>query len=1090
MNGNIIGEEFDEFVLNQISQRQNTQGSGFNSSSRSIDNIQYLTNRNAWVKLASSVEISDGKIDLVEDFKKASKPLKKKQTASIDYTNQNAGKERLKKLEIENPDSFLGSKLAENAILFNTFSSLGDRTKDKIYTPRYGVTATNSLWNNSSYGLGGTQQGITPPPGIQDVQINCINRGSIRKATVTLKAYNKFQFEIIEILYLRLGFTMMLEWGWDKYLNKDGSLETTTTTLVEDKWFQSKNISQLDMLNFIQSYREKYQGNYDGFFGKVSNFSWGFDSDGTYNITINLITLGDVIESLKTNVSPPLSIFESITVDDNTNSPPKLKGLNDNNIFANLKDKNIIKSATLNVIGYFLYSKIKNLDWGSKNPNTNYFSLKDTLNKFTETSTSSAGTGAKGTTVVNKGYPTQDNAKDNFNYFIRLGEFLNNLKPLLVPQISNGEESIFYQIEFDTTSNNRISYFPNQISLDPRVCIFKPSFNELGISGVKPPLYLDSLKNYVERKNEDSYGNLMNLYLNFDFISSLILANKSEEFSLYQFLKGLCNGINQSLGGVNKLEPVIKDDYFITLIDQTYSPPPPSNKTDIVDLEVYGYNVSNNSSNFVKKIDFQTQITPKLSSMISIGATAAGSNSRDIDGTAFSKWSNGLIDRFNQSIYSSVGSLIEINSNQSQIDKETKEKKDRFRSFLKDNKKYFNQAQLKDNQEGWTSINYPNIQNGVYTFDDLYHIYSEIERIRIQNKRYTKDEILNSLDKDYYLYLLSSFGGTANGITMVDSANSSGSEKIYSIDTRFSKYSTLNESWMEKGKILYKEYLTSLNNQRFEEDKTPSTLIGFLPLTFNVDLDGISGVKIYNKLNIRTDFLPSNYPESLKFIISKVDHKISNNNWETSLSTLTQTISEPYKTLSQTLTKKTNGSSPDNDRPFLILDGRNNRNLISVNDVLKELNPTAIPKFTEFFKILQSSYSGYTVIINSINRTWVKQRSLYLQNPQNALPGLSKHNYGMAIDLNIETPPSTTKRTLIKSNREPWIEEGLHKVAEQSGLIWGGNISGYVDCVHFAVDFNLKNTYNSISEKFPYLGDDPLDPITLAKIDKSSIKII
>ena len=96
----------------------------------------------------------------------------------------------------------------------------------------------------------------------------------------------------------------------------------------------------------------------------------------------------------------------------------------------------------------------------------------------------------------------------------------------------------------------------------------------------------------------------------------------------------------------------------------------------------------------------------------------------------------------------------------------------------------------------------------------------------------------------------------------------------------------------------------------------------------------------------------------------------------------------------------------------------------------------------------------------------------------------------MAIDLNIETPPSTTKRTLIKSNREPWIEEGLHKVAEQSGLIWGGNISGYVDCVHFAVDFNLKNTYNSISEKFPYLGDDPLDPITLAKIDKSSIKII
>ena len=32
---------------------------------------------------------------------------------------------------------------------------------------------------------------------------------------------NKFQFELIELVYLRLGYAMMLEWGWDKFQSYD-----------------------------------------------------------------------------------------------------------------------------------------------------------------------------------------------------------------------------------------------------------------------------------------------------------------------------------------------------------------------------------------------------------------------------------------------------------------------------------------------------------------------------------------------------------------------------------------------------------------------------------------------------------------------------------------------------------------------------------------------------------------------------------------------------------------------------------------------------------------------------------------------------
>ena len=60
-------------------------------------------------------------------------------------------------------------------------------------------------------------------------------------------------------------------------------------------------------------------------------------------------------------------------------------------------------------------------------------------------------------------------------------------------------------------------------------------------------------------------------------------------------------------------------------------------------------------------------------------------------------------------------------------------------------------------------------------------------------------------------------------------------------------------------------------------------------------MEGISGMKIYNRLNVDTRFLPSNYPETLDFIITKVNHKLANNNWTTTLETQATKIIEDNK---------------------------------------------------------------------------------------------------------------------------------------------------------------------------------------------------
>ena len=164
------------------------------------------------------------------------------------------------------------------------------------------------MWNSSNaYGLGGNQFGITPPPGLISADIKAKNRGSIREANIVIKANNKFQFELIELLYLRLGFSMLLEWGWNKYNSAStdavaGTYKTTKSTLMETYWFQQTKTAFTDVLDKIEQQRMSYEGNYDGFLGKVVNFDWKFNPDGTYDITLKLITVGDVIESLKVNL--------------------------------------------------------------------------------------------------------------------------------------------------------------------------------------------------------------------------------------------------------------------------------------------------------------------------------------------------------------------------------------------------------------------------------------------------------------------------------------------------------------------------------------------------------------------------------------------------------------------------------------------------------------------------------------------------------------------------------------------------------------------------------------------------------------------
>ena len=51
-------------------------------------------------------------------------------------------------------------------------------------------------------------------------------------------------------------------------------------------------------------------------------------------------------------------------------------------------------------------------------------------------------------------------------------------------------------------------------------------------------------------------------------------------------------------------------------------------------------------------------------------------------------------------------------------------------------------------------------------------------------------------------------------------------------------------------------------------------------------MDGLSGIRIFDKLTVNSKYLPKNYTDTLNFIITSLDHKFEQNKWVTQVGTL------------------------------------------------------------------------------------------------------------------------------------------------------------------------------------------------------------
>lgn len=264
----IFKDTFPSFVNTQINQRQ------FNTlPTRHPQDLSYLNSRKAWVRLTSGVNILTGITD------------------------------------IEGKDTYDNS-LAKQYVLQG--GTLYDNTLNGVYTGslREGIGSNSNMVYSTTTPSGKLHRlGIRPMPGITDVDIKSKSAyGSLREATINFVCWDIKQLEDLELLYMRPGFTSLLEWGWSPYISNDDKYISRID-------YDDNIISETPSGSLQEIYKTLYNksieqsANYDTLIGFIKNFQWSFRDDGGYNCTTTIISFGEVLESLKINYTTPNEKF-------------------------------------------------------------------------------------------------------------------------------------------------------------------------------------------------------------------------------------------------------------------------------------------------------------------------------------------------------------------------------------------------------------------------------------------------------------------------------------------------------------------------------------------------------------------------------------------------------------------------------------------------------------------------------------------------------------------------------------------------------------------------------------------------------------
>jgi len=765
--GKIIGESFDEYVDLQVKIRQKKLGSTY----RSDELLTKITSKNPWLRLTSGIETSEEKANEI----------------GLDgFTN------------VARAYQLQGGPLR--------FITDIDSNR---YTPRGGVISNYGDDPTQAYGYNSSAEyGLVPVPSLESFSITPKNNGSLTQADITIKCYNKSQFQIIETLYLRLGFTLLLEWGHSVYSTNEGELISNPINKQVSNHFLNpgKDDPLKQIQDLIAEERETSCGNYDGLVGRVTNFDWSVTPDGHYTAKVKLTSTGDVIDSLRINnplPSAPVKTGEKEdqeipNYEENVESTPLGRIIRS---FKDALDGNNIEIAK--VFGRPIEEKKGNFLQGLFNTlNVRYYSNDALTNsKITRAAKFKAGAYNDQQNLANREIlRVNGQGRGDYFYYIKFGALLRIIQNFLLIYDTQHNNTPLTKIDWKYNDNQCFIPLQEVFSADPRILLVPSLF-----SGKKNAANRKVVDVNFEGINStigtEFYGdgnnftfNFMHAHINMNFVIEALTDNigSENEILLIDFIQTLCEGINQSLSNLVQLEPFHdQNDNTLYIVNKCNSDELLEEKGLLKTPTKFRVGLlpqgGKKEGSFVKDVSIGSTIPPNFATQIAIGAQANDSELSS-NSAPFSNWNKGLTDR-----------IITEKKTAAQIDKEKREAEEAAAEQAAKEEKEF--EELKQSALAAAKL------NNEYDFRD----------------------------------------------------------SLFNLESAVKEYFKIRTSKLEK------------------EQQSRAIAPIIIPISLNLKIDGLSGMKIFQKYTITEDFLPDNYQDSIEFIIKGLSHSISEGGWTTTI---------------------------------------------------------------------------------------------------------------------------------------------------------------------------------------------------------------
>ena len=796
MGTETIGSGFSQSIKAQLKAREGL----FSTRERENDQLLYMNSNGSWARLVSSVN-----------------------TLTYEEILE------LKKFEVGPKDVQGDNTLAYNNVLLGGTKAQTVPTKGGIdTTPNYNPIILNddktvtagqprtSQYNNYA------SLGFRPSPGIETVSVESKNTyGTLREAKIKITAWTLEDLEVIQALYLRPGYSMLLEWGHSMYINNDGTLKKDGVGSLYNEFLNDSCKTGREIEEELNQKREDNDNNYDAMYGYVKNFNWGYRQDGGYDCEVTLISKGSILESMSIKFDPANTLYVKNTETKDTRElvSPFHKFFHD---LAKVKqtefnEKDLKKAINEEEKGN--YSKLRRFngywidldtsgdldDFEDRGQFITLGTLLDFYNNYVSpVDPANEDEEGNGEYKLIKYYTGQTDASLSGPYE-QIGKYVTaishfSIDPMkgLIPRKCKTPRELTLRklLKAENKKKDLSLYEQGKQKLSS---LTDKALNKVTGTLDKKQLDLGPVNEIKKalrgRIKKGAPDDILNIVISIHYLSmtidDLLKSETKTDHNMQAFVSRILTTLNDSLGGINDLDQYYNEEHDMWyLVDRKKTPSGDSEGELPSSIPLTGLKST------VTNLNISSKISNEIGAQVSIAAQGAGGNYNE-DVSTLLQWNSGLIDR------TVPGKTITQENFDQQKDKDLK------------------------------------------------------KRIK-------------------YLKKVIEWGEEVTDI--FDEFGEGGEDSGYDVDYEEEDHNNLKSGHKEYcSDFVLEDYYKKKDN--------PKPPPGVIPVELSFTTIGIGGLKIGQAFTVEKGVLPEKYNKNFGFILTGLSHDVSGNKWTTSIKT-------------------------------------------------------------------------------------------------------------------------------------------------------------------------------------------------------------